>query len=170
MAERNGVPVGFLVASPIPCRNGWLTEQFVRGAAAPNGTVELLMDSMIRTVAGEGAAYITMGLVPLSQHSFEGSEKPLWLSLLLRWIRAHGRRFYNFDGLENFKTKFRPHHWEPIWAVSHEEHFSPRTLWAIAGAFGRQPPARLLLRGLFRALRQEYAWFSEQRNAEPKTH
>jgi phosphatidylglycerol lysyltransferase len=73
-------------------------------------------------------------------------------------VRAHGRRFYNFDGLEAFKSKFSPQQWEPIWAVSHEPRFSPMTLWAIAGAFSRQPPARLLLRGFLRALRQEYSW------------
>lgn len=167
VAEQHGTPVGFLVASPIPRRNGWLTEQFVRGKAAPNGTIDLLMDTVIRTVAAEGAEYITMGLVPLSQRGLANEENPFWLALTLRWIRAHGRRFYNFDGLETFKSKFRPHRWEPIWVISRENQFSPGTLWAIAGAFGRQPPARLLLRGLFRALGQEYIWYSE-RNSAPK--
>jgi phosphatidylglycerol lysyltransferase len=157
---REAVPVGFLVMSPIPKRNGWLTEQFVRGRGAPNGTVELLMDSAIRTLAAEGAAYVTMGLVPLSQYGTRGERNPLWLHLLLSWIRAHGRRFYNFDGLETFKSKFCPLEWEPIWAVSREPHFSPGTLWAIAGAFSRQPPTRLILRGMGRALRQEYVWLS----------
>jgi len=32
VAERNDVPVGFLNAAPVPARNGWLTQQFVRGA------------------------------------------------------------------------------------------------------------------------------------------
>jgi lysylphosphatidylglycerol synthetase-like protein (DUF2156 family) len=82
------------------------------------------------------------------------------LHLLLGWIRAHGRRFYNFDGLEAFKSKFCPHEWEPIWAVAREQHFSPGTLWAIAGAFSRQPPTRLIMRGFLRALRQEYSWLS----------
>ncbi|MBC7807005.1 MAG: DUF2156 domain-containing protein, partial [Akkermansiaceae bacterium] len=69
VAERNGIPVGFLNAAPVPARNGWLTEQFVRGANAPNGTVELLVDNAVRALAAGGAEYVTMGLVPLSSHS-----------------------------------------------------------------------------------------------------
>lgn len=156
------VPVAFLVLAPIPQRNGWLTEQFVRGHEAPNGSIELLMDTAIRTLATEGAEYVTMGLVPLSQLGLAQDQSPFWLRLLLRWVRAHGRRFYNFDGLQTFKAKFHPQEWEPIWSVSRERNFSPGTLWAIAGAFSRQPPARLLLRGLLRAARQEWRWVRDR--------
>ena len=68
VAEVRGDPVGFLVASPIPCRNGWLTEQFVRGNDAPNGTVECLVDAAVTAMAESGAEYVTMGIVPLSTH------------------------------------------------------------------------------------------------------
>lgn len=158
IAEKAGVPVAFLNMAPVPQRAGWLTEQFVRGWNAPNGTIELLMDTAIRTLADDGAQYVTMGLVPLSTQGAPPDCNPLWLHFFLQWVRAHGRRFYNFGGLEDFKAKFRPHRWEPIWAISHEEHFSPATLWAISGAFARQPPARLLLHGLGKAVRQEVAW------------
>lgn len=158
IAEKKGVPVAFLNMAPVPQRQGWLTEQFVRGWQAPNGTIELLMDTAIRTLAKDGAQYVTMGLVPLSTQGAPPDCNPFWLHWFLRWVRAHGRRFYNFGGLEDFKAKFRPHAWEPIWAISHEENFSPATLWAISGAFARQPPARLLLSGLAKAMRQEFEW------------
>ena len=58
--------------------------------------------------------------------------EPPWLALTLRWVRAHGRRFYNFDGLDAFKAKLRPEAWEGIYAISAERRFSPRTLHAIA--------------------------------------
>ncbi|HEY0073114.1 MAG TPA: DUF2156 domain-containing protein, partial [Abditibacteriaceae bacterium] len=153
-----GAPVAFLNMAPVPQRAGWLTEQFVRGWQAPNGTIELLMDSAIRTLSEDGAQYVTMGLVPLSSQGAPPDCNPLWLHLFLRWVRAHGRRFYNFDGLESFKDKFRPQEWEPIWAISHEQYFSPATLWAISGAFARQRPSRLLLHGLSKALKQEMKW------------
>lgn len=156
--NKHSVPVAFLNMAPVPTRQGWLTEQFVRGWQAPNGTIELLMDTAIRTLAEGGAQYVTMGLVPLSNQGAPPEENPLWLRLLLKWVRAHGRRFYNFDGLEKFKAKFRPQEWEPIWAVAREDHFSPATLWAITGAFGRQPPARLILGGLIKAAQQEIEW------------
>ena len=152
--------VGFLVLSPIPMRKGWLTEQFIRGAGAPNGTVELLVDSAVRAVAKDGAEYVTLGLVPLSDFpTGSGSDpNPLWLRILAKWTRAHGRRFYNFVGLEAFKAKFRPDHWEPIYVVSHERKFSFRTLYAVAAAFTHIPPWLALLRGMVKALRQEIGW------------
>ena len=69
------------------------TEQFVRGRSAPNGTVELLLDAAARAMAASGAAYLTMGLVPLSERTWLPAHyNPLWLRLLLTWVRAHGRR------------------------------------------------------------------------------
>ncbi|MBC8135415.1 MAG: DUF2156 domain-containing protein [Fibrella sp.] len=157
VAERNGVPVGFLNAAPVPARNGWLTEQFVRGTNAPNGTVELLVDNAVRALAADGAEYVTMGLVPLSSHRWDPAyANPLWLRLVLAWVRAHGRRFYNFAGLEAFKTKFNPDGWEPIYAVSKERHFSLGTLYAVVDAFSDRSPASMLLRGAGKAIREEW--------------
>ena len=162
VAERDGVPVGFVTCAPIPARNGWLTEQFVRGRNAPNGTVELMLDVAVRALASEGATYLTMGLVPLSENTWIPSDyNPLWLRFSLSWVRAHGRRFYNFAGLDAFKSKFRPHSWEPIFAISREAQFSPRTLWAIAGAFSGRSPLLAVGQGLSRAALQEWRWVRE---------
>ncbi len=60
VAERAGTAVGFLVLTPVPARNGWLTEQFVRGAAAPNGTIEALLAAAVSAVAAERAEYFTL--------------------------------------------------------------------------------------------------------------
>ena len=159
VAEREGSAIAFLVASPVPCRDGWLVEQAVRGAAAPNGTMELLIDAAVRAVAAEGAAYVTLGLSPLSRRAAIDARlprhDPLWLRLALRWARAHGRRFYDFDGLDAFKAKFRPEFWEPVYAVANEPRFSPSTLHAVAAAFGGGSPTSLVLRGVGRAARIE---------------
>ena len=131
----------------------------MRGKSAPNGTVELLLDAAIRAVAAEGAQYVTMGLVPLSDHGSRGPcRNPAWLRLLLAWVRAHGRRFYNFAGLETFKAKFHPQYWEPIYAISNEEQFSFGSLYAIASAFSEGSPISAVARGLVRAVRQELRW------------
>lgn len=163
VAEREGTPIGFLVASPVPARRGWLVEQFVRGRGAPNGTTELMIDGAMRAVATGGAEYVTLGLAPLSRHAPEvEADEPLWLRAVLGWVRAHGRRFYNFGGLDAFKAKLDPHRWEPVFALSREESFSPRTLHAIAAAFAREPVAALLARAGWRALRQEARWLGER--------
>src|SRR5690606_33792566 len=53
VALRPAELVGFLVASPIPARGGWLIEQIIRGSGAPNGTAELLIDAAVRGIAEE---------------------------------------------------------------------------------------------------------------------
>ncbi len=158
-AEQAGAVVGFLVASPVPARRGWLIEQIIRGRAAPNGTAELLIDAAWRALAAAGADYVTLGLSPLSRRS--GVEPPrqhMWLRALLAWIRAHGRRFYNFEGLDNFKAKFMPERWEPIWAITSRRRVTLRTLYAIGEAFVNMPPPIFLPRALGRALVQEIGW------------
>ena len=158
VAVRGSEPVGFTVLSPVPKRNGWLTEQFPRGRSAPNGTVETLMDAAVNAVARDGADYLTMGLVPLSSRLPDLAETQRWLTFLLHWVRLHGRRFYNFDGLEWFKAKFHPDSWEPIYAVSKEPKVSVRTLYAIAAAFSESPPPIALAKGMAKAAKQEISW------------
>lgn len=159
VAELDDKVVGFLVASPIPARNGWLIEQNIRGYHAPNGTSELLLDAAMRDLAADGASYVTLGLSPLSVRS--GLRHPpqrWWLRFLLGWIRAHGRRFYNFDGLDAYKAKFLPERWEPIWAITSERKVGLGTLWAISGAFADMSPLLLGARAVGRAIKQEARW------------
>lgn len=161
VAGIRGQAVGFLVASPIPRRKGWLIEQIIRGRRAPNGTAELMLDAAFRELAAEGAELVSLGLSPLSKRAGIVQERqPLWIRLLLGWMRAHGRRFYNFDGLDAFKAKFLPQSWEPVWAITSERRVSPRTLWAITGAFADGSPWVLVARALARAVTRELAWLS----------
>ena len=163
VAELKEQVVGFLVASPVPRRNGWLIEQIIRGHGAPNGTAELMIDAAVRAIAEEGSEYVTLGLSPLSlRAALSQEENPLWLRWLLSWARAHGRRFYNFDGLDAFKTKFQPDRWEPVFAILNEPHFSPVALYAIAEAFTKGSPIRAVSGALLKAMKTEAGWFAER--------
>ncbi len=156
VAECKGEVVGFLLLSPIPGRNGWLTEQFPHRPSAPNGTVELMMDAAMRGLGAGGYDYVTLGLAPLSKRAkIEPFDNPLWLRLLLAWMRKHGQRFYNFDGLDSFKAKLVPDKWEPIFAISNEREFSGRTLYAVASAFSGNETIKMVFLGLLRAIRTE---------------
>ncbi len=151
--------LAFAVLSPVPARNGWLVEQFPRIPDAPNGTIELLLREAVNTVCNDRADYITLGLAPLAKRDvIPHALEPRWLRLALRWTSAHGNRFYNFDGLEKFKEKFQPDTWEPIYAIERSHSFTPRALYAIAGAFASQSPVALLPRALTRAVLQELGW------------
>ncbi len=158
-AERAGAVIAFLVASPVPARNGWLVEQIIRGRAAVNGTAELLVDATMRALGASGAQYVTLGLAPLSRHSrFDRRRMAPWLRVVLYVARAHGRRFYNFEGLDRFKAKFEPHEWEEIVALANRRSFPPRALRAIAGAFSDGSPVWLVLRAVGKGIRQEVRW------------
>lgn len=157
VAERNDDVEAFLILSPIPERNGWLTEQFPHHPKAPNGTVELMMDTAIRKLADEGFDYVTLGLSPLSKRAkIEPFDNPAWLRFMLAWFRKHGQRFYNFDGLDAFKSKMTPDYWEPVFAISNEPTFSGRTLYAIGVAFSENKPFRVAAIGLGKAVKAEF--------------
>ena len=38
---------------------------------------------------------------------------------------AHGRRFYNFRGLEAFKASLEPMRWEPVYAIAPAGRITP---------------------------------------------
>jgi phosphatidylglycerol lysyltransferase len=158
VAERGDDVVGFLVATRIPARHGWLVEQWPRRRSAPNGTTHLLVDAAMRAFDAEGSHYATLGLSPLSEQAGPvGAGQPVWLRFFLRWIRAHGRRFYNFRGLEAFKSSARPKAWEPIFAISPGGRLNPFTLRAIAGAFSDGSPERLLARAILSGVVKEFS-------------
>ena len=160
--------VGFVLLSPVPQRNGWLFEQFVHCPNAPNGTVELTIDAAMRALAAGDYDYATLGLAPLSTRArIEPFDNPLWLRVLLAWMRKHGQRFYNFDGLDRFKTKLRPETWEPVFAVSNEPRITLQTLYAIASAFSGGAPVRLVFGGLWRALQTEIKWLRQSVGKKP---
>lgn len=154
VAWRDGAVVAYLVATPVPARQGWLVEQLVRGRAAPNGASELLIDAAMRALAAGGARWLTLGLAPLARITGAHAPEPsAAVRLLLGALRARGGRFYNFAGLEAFRARLHPQDWEPVYLLSHEPRTSLATLYAVAGAFGGVPPPLFIGRALLRALR-----------------
>jgi phosphatidylglycerol lysyltransferase len=148
--------VGFLVASPVAARGGYLIEQVARLPDAPNGASELMIDGAMRLFAEEGRTYATLGLVALSCNATAGiMANPLWLRTLMLLARTHANRFYNFQGLERFRTKMKPDHWEKIYAISNERVFSARALYAIGEAFAGISPWRAIAIALMQAMRKE---------------
>lgn len=145
--------VAFLVASPVAARNGFLIEELARSPRAPNGTSELLIDAAMTRFAAAGCTFATMGLVALAQGTTAGN--PFWLRSLMSIARAHANRFYNFRGLERFRTKMHPGSWEKLYAISNEPRFSPQALYAVGGAFSGISPMRAIGLAVFKGAREE---------------
>lgn len=156
VASYQGTAVAFMVASPVRARRGYLFELLARSSFAPNGSIELLIDAAMRRLRMEGCRYATLGLVALA-HAADPQirSNPAWLRTLMYFARAHANRFYNFKGLEHFRTKMSPACWEPIYAISNERRFSVRTLYAIGSAFSGISPWVAILLGFARAAEQE---------------
>ena len=131
-----GQAVGVLLLAPIAARHGWLVEWIWRGAGAPNGVTDGLLDAVVRQLATEGAAVVSLGIVPLASRApLSDPAPPAAVRLLLAWMRAHARRFYRFDGLEWFKTKYRPEHWRPVYVATSGPRVGLRSLAAVADVF-----------------------------------
>ena len=133
VARYRGAVVGFVVLCPIPRRQGWLTEDFIRHPLAPNGTIELALSEAIGSV-GENDL-VSMGICPLSLKATPAGCDPYWLRAMSAAGRVLGRAYYNFGGLEEFKAKFRPDCWEPVTVVCHRPTFTPSDLIAVVRAF-----------------------------------
>ena len=153
VATRHDKAIAYLVASPIAARKGYLIEEIARLPDAPNGTTELLIDTAMRRFAADDREYVTLGLVALARNVFR--ESPFWLRSLMYFARAHANRFYNFRGLEYFRTKMQPAAWETIYLISREHRFSLRTLYAVGGAFSGISPIRAVGLGIAKAAREE---------------
>lgn len=158
VARREGVALGFITVTPIPARNGWLIEQIVRGDDAPNGTAELMIHAAAKALTERDAAMVSFGLAPLAQRAEAAADQsPGWLRGLLSALRSHGRRFYNFEGLEAFKAKFQPPYWAPVYASLGPNCTLTRGLLAIATAFSGTPLRWFIPQTLARAARREVA-------------
>jgi hypothetical protein len=138
LAEREGHLVAFLSAVPVYARNGWLVEDVLRSAAAPNGTTESLL---VAFAQGEReASMITLGLAPLSGR-------------LHRWqriARVLGRPLYDFAGVRAFKERLHPTGWDPVWLTFSEGESSVVHIHDSLKAFAQGSLPRFALRSILR--------------------
>lgn len=159
--------LGYLIIAPIPARNGVFVEWIIQSREAPNGTAALLIDAAFRQSAE--AEILTLGMVPLSLRAPLSEPKPPpHIRALLAWMRAHAKRFYNFEGLERFKAKFQPHNWEPLYLLAPRDRVGLGLLHAVTDVFAGPDvsPEGLLLRALVKAASDEAHTFTESARAK----
>jgi len=82
---------------------------------APPSVMRYLLAELMLWSRAQGYAFFNLGMVPLSGIR-AGSVAPLW-NQLASAMRIGGERYYNFQGLRNFKEWFHPE-WEPSYLVS----------------------------------------------------
>lgn len=140
VAERGGRALAFGGVVPVPLRDGWFLEDLLRDPKAPNGTNELVIDAVMRWAASAGSRWLTLGLSPLSGN----------VSRPLAWIRRGAHPLYDFGGLRQYKAKFRPTSWCPIYLAYPQTQGALRSLLDALAAFARGGLVSFGLRSLGR--------------------
>jgi len=89
---------------------------------AARDTMDFLFIELILTLKQQGYNEFSLGMAPLS--GFTGHDHArLWDRFGLM-IYKNGKRFYNFEGLRNFKNKFDPQ-WVPRYMATTQKGVSP---------------------------------------------
>lgn len=100
---------------------------------APPGIMRYLMAEVMLWGRSIGYRWLNLGMAPLSGlRSSAGA--PIWHQLGTA-VRGYGERYYNFQGLREFKEWFYPE-WEPRFLVSPGGRARPVVLANIAGLVG----------------------------------
>jgi phosphatidylglycerol lysyltransferase len=84
-------------------------------ADAPPGIMRFVLIEMMLWARKEGFVWFNLGMASLSGLSVHPGA-PIWNQLAVA-IRGYGERFYNFQGIREFKQWFYPE-WDPLFLVS----------------------------------------------------
>ncbi len=94
-----------------------------------NALMEYLFVEVIVWASAQGYQYFNMGLAPLS--GLEANRLAPFMSKLGAMIFKYGGKFYSFEGLRAFKSKFDPD-WEPVYLVAPSQMVMPQALGNLA--------------------------------------
>ena len=110
LARAQGEPVAFVSVMETPARKGATVALMRHRTRVSPYAMEFLFVNTILAFKDRGFETLSLGVAPLS------GVRPEPLSSGWHWIGAqiwkHGDRFYNFQGLRTFKSKFNPT-WAP---------------------------------------------------------
>ena len=102
------------VPSPKPDED---TFDFLRSAKGSPGNInDYLMIGFINELNKQSVATLNMGLSPLSGLNTTAKSSSAVIDNLLRLVYSAAGRFYSFQGLRRFKSKYEPQ-WEPRYIV-----------------------------------------------------
>ncbi|MGK5085361.1 rhomboid family intramembrane serine protease [Bdellovibrionota bacterium FG-1] len=146
--ETGGRVVAFLAAIPIWARKGWYLIDLLRKNDSPAGSTELLLLQSMRILSESGALEVTMGVAPLS--GLEKAPQTL-ITRFLRLIYEHGNTFYHFKPLYQYKLKFDPSSYPPMFLICHGP-LGIRVLLSLARAFMPAGVTRATASGVIRAV------------------
>jgi lysylphosphatidylglycerol synthetase-like protein (DUF2156 family) len=99
--------VGIIILSELRSHKGWLLNNVLITKDAPHGISELLVISMLQTLAKENCQYVSMGPVPGSQLG-EIIGLGRFSEIVARWVYQCAKIVFHLSGREAFWKKFQP--------------------------------------------------------------
>ncbi|HLQ66854.1 MAG TPA: phosphatidylglycerol lysyltransferase domain-containing protein [Candidatus Limnocylindrales bacterium] len=120
----------FLTWVPIPVRRGWALDLMRRRDDAPAGIIEFLIASCVETARARGDATLSLSLSALAKTEPDAAGAG---DRARAFLMDHLRRFYDFEGLFRWKSKFAPE-FEPRFLVYDDPLALPRVVLALARA------------------------------------
>lgn len=114
--DYNGVVEGFINQLPITVNKEADFDFLRHGSGAPTNINDFMMLEFIRLLGEEGYQTLNMGLAPLTGLGGDAREPASLINNLLNFAYVAGGRFYSFQGLARFKTKYEPQ-WQDRYIV-----------------------------------------------------
>lgn len=99
--------VGAALLCRLEAQRGWLLKYLIATPTAPRGTSELLMNSLLETLRGEGCHYITYGMVPSSRlGEIAGLGK--FVTWIASWTFQLSKLIFNLNQRKTYWLQFLP--------------------------------------------------------------
>ena len=124
---------GFLTWEPVWARRGWALDLMRRRRTAAAGTMELLVVRSIEEAKRRGDAMLSLSLSALAEVEHEDDTGSEEFTRERAFLRRHLARFYDFEGLFRWKSKFDPH-FEDRWLIYPSPLALPRVAFALVRA------------------------------------
>ncbi|HEU4641893.1 MAG TPA: bifunctional lysylphosphatidylglycerol flippase/synthetase MprF [Gemmatimonadaceae bacterium] len=115
VARRSGQIVGFANVWPSGCKEELQVDLMRSSPEAPPGLMRWVLTETMLWGREQGYRWFNLGMAPLS--GVQASTMAPWWNQLAVALYGHGGRFYNFQGVRDFKEWFRPV-WEPKYLAS----------------------------------------------------
>lgn len=112
--------LAFLSAAPIAAKNSYFYADYIRDPNSRAGTVELLFIESMRSLHRQGVLEVRLGLCPFAQIESTPAKtaKEKFALTLMKAAFARASFPLNFRSIYEFKSKFKPTRWEPLYLVS----------------------------------------------------
>lgn len=131
--EYAGSVIAFVSAVPVYLRQGFFFADYIRAPRTKVGTVELLFIETMRALFEQGYSEVRLGLCPLAHLNLAAasSAKERRTLKTMNWAFTRLKFPINFASVYEFKAKFQPTRWEPLYLVS-KKGLSLRTIYDVA--------------------------------------